>query len=410
MHKLKAMNTIVPFLPLFKISRFNLSGFRSTNISFFCLAALAALLLLAAAPVAQAATDSVGSKILIGMINDQSGPTKGFGNEMRRCAEVAFKKVNASGGINGRMVEQVVWDDMYDPKKSFEMAKEAVEVKKVFALIGATGTATSKAMQPVFDTAKVPFIAPFSGSDFLRSPFDRMIFPTRDYNAEAEELVKYIVDDLKIKEVGLFTQNDGFGDAAKRAVYGALAKRNLKRASEGNYAKDMSDIEAAIAGVLKGEPKAIIMFSIMPPTVAFLKKARELNYKGVLAGASPGNFTKIMTDIGKASEEVLFTDVFPSTNVSKLKIVDDLNADMKAAGEANPTPSCFEGYFAARLTLAGIEKAGKNLSTTSFVNALESMGSTDIGGLSFDFRKDSRKGLAKVFLFKIKDAKTVQLN
>src|SRR5262245_30174519 len=98
---------------------------------------------------------------------------------MREGILAAFEEANRAGGVNGRKLELKSIDDSYEPEKTIEATNKAIKEDKVFALVGAVGTPTSKAGQPIATAAKVPFIGPFTGAEFLRNPFNRYIVNIR---------------------------------------------------------------------------------------------------------------------------------------------------------------------------------------------------------------------------------------
>src|SRR5512137_1895658 len=98
---------------------------------------------------------------------------------MREGLLAAFEEVNRAGGVTGRKLEPKSIDDSYEPEKTIEATHKAIKEYKVFALVGAVGTPTSKAGQPIATTAKVPFIGPFTGAEFLRNPFNRYVVNIR---------------------------------------------------------------------------------------------------------------------------------------------------------------------------------------------------------------------------------------
>src|SRR5207344_3535934 len=102
--------------------------------------------------------------ILFGQVAALNGPAQALGQGMRILA--AFEEANRAGGINGRKLELKSIDDGYEPEKTIEATNRAIKEDKVFALVGAVGTPTSKAGQPIATAAKVPFIGPFTGAEF----------------------------------------------------------------------------------------------------------------------------------------------------------------------------------------------------------------------------------------------------
>jgi branched-chain amino acid transport system substrate-binding protein len=118
------------------------------------------------------AEDGVSSnKILFGQVAALTGPAQDLGQGMRQGILAAFDDANRHGGIAGRSLELKSVDDGYEPEKTVAATKEIIDEDKAFAMIGAVGTPTSKASQPIATDAKVPFIGPFTGAEFLRNPY-----------------------------------------------------------------------------------------------------------------------------------------------------------------------------------------------------------------------------------------------
>lgn len=111
---------------------------------------------LASGPV-RAENGVTDDKIVFGQTAALDGPASALGLGMNAGILAAFHEANGNGGVNGRMLELVVRED------------------KVFALIGGVGTPTANGVQPITSQEKVPFIGPFTGAEFLRSPFKRYV-------------------------------------------------------------------------------------------------------------------------------------------------------------------------------------------------------------------------------------------
>jgi ABC-type branched-subunit amino acid transport system substrate-binding protein len=110
---------------------------------------------------------------------------------MRQGILAAFEDANRHGGVSGRTLELRSLDDGYEPERTVEATKRIIEEDKVFAIVGAVGTPTSKAGQPIATAAKVPFIGPFTGAEFLRNPYNRYVVNIRaSYFQETEAWVE----------------------------------------------------------------------------------------------------------------------------------------------------------------------------------------------------------------------------
>jgi len=138
------------------------------------------------------AEDGVGQdRIVFGQVAALDGPAKALGQGMRQGILAAFAEANRTGGVRGRMLELKSADDGYEPEKMIEAMKKMLGEDKVFAIVRPVGTPTAKAGQPIATEAKVPFIGPFTGAEFLRNPYNRYVVNVRSsYFQETEAWIE----------------------------------------------------------------------------------------------------------------------------------------------------------------------------------------------------------------------------
>ena len=145
------------------------------------------------------------AEIVIGQSCALKGPTKVLGQSLRRGALSYFKHVNENGGIWGRYIRLVTYDDGYEPKACVDNTEKLIEQDKAFLLFGYVGTPTSKAVLPIVTEKKVPFFAPFTGAEFLRTPVNPYIFNLRaSYFQETEAMVDKLLTERSIKRISVF--------------------------------------------------------------------------------------------------------------------------------------------------------------------------------------------------------------
>jgi ABC-type branched-subunit amino acid transport system substrate-binding protein len=175
-------------------------------------------------------------RILFGQVAALNGPAQALGLGMREGILAAFEEANRTGGVNGRKLELKSIDDGYEPEKTIVATNNAIKEDKVFALVGAVGTPTSKAGQPIATAAKVPFIGPFTGAEFLRNPFNRYVVNVRSsYFQETESWIEHLTNDLGITRIAILYQDDAFGLAGLAGVRKAMAKRDMSLVAEGTF-------------------------------------------------------------------------------------------------------------------------------------------------------------------------------
>ena len=193
------------------------------------------LALILVAPISTLAGPGVYDKrIVFGQSAAFKGPAAALGIGMREGILAAFAEMNATGGVHGRKLDLVSYNDGYEPNTAIDNTKRLLQADKVFALIGEVGTPTSKAVQPIASDAGVPFIGPFTGAEFLRNPYKRSVINVRaSYFQETEAMVERLVKDLAISRIAILYQDDSYGRAGLVGVRKALEKRNMELVAEG---------------------------------------------------------------------------------------------------------------------------------------------------------------------------------
>ena len=125
--------------------------------------------------------------------------------------------MNARGGVGGRLLELQTLDDGYEPERCADNTRKLIDAG-AFALFGYIGTPTSLAALPLATQAKLPFVAPFTGAEALRTPFNRYAFHVRaSYFDETAAIVKQVTS-LGVKRIAVFHQNDSYGKAGLEGV------------------------------------------------------------------------------------------------------------------------------------------------------------------------------------------------
>ena len=159
-------------------------------------------------------------RILFGQSAAFTGPTGEPGTEMRLGIQAAFHEANQNGGVYGRELELETLNDSYETDFAFANTQTLIEKNQVFALIGAVGTPTSRAASPLADAAGVPFIAPFTGAEFLRDPELDNVFNLRaSYFQETEEMVARLTEDLAVTRVAVLYQDDSYAGLCTKVRY-----------------------------------------------------------------------------------------------------------------------------------------------------------------------------------------------
>ena len=379
-----------------KLKKFAMNKHRIARAATFATCAL-----FLAAVMSAAAEDGVSAdKIVFGQAAVLEGPAAALGLGMRLGIKAAFDEVNAKGGVHGRKLELVSLDDGYDPDRSVAQTKKLIEEEKVFALIGAVGTPTTTATVPIARAAKVPFIGPFTGAQFLRdSTLENVINVRAGYAAEAEAWVKHLTEDLNIKDIAIFYQDDSFGRAGLDGVKKALARRKMELVAEATFERNTVAVKTALVALKRVEPEAVVMVGPYKPCAEFIKLARKSNFNPVFVNISFVGASALAQELGPDGEGVIVSQVVPFPWDASVKAVAEYQAAIKALDrKAEPDFVSLEGYLAGRLAIEALSNAGSSPTRIAMIEIIKKIGTFDIGGLTMTFGPRKNEGLDQVFL------------
>ena len=326
-------------------------------------------------------------RIVLGQSAAFSGPAAQLGIQFNQGAKLFFDQLNAAGGVGKRMVEIRTLDDGYEPDRCAENTRKLI-ADDVFALFGYVGTPTSLAAVPLFNQAKVPFFAPFTGAESLRQPFNRLIFHVRaSYYDETALIVRQLVN-LGVKKIAVFHQNDAYGKAGLDGVNKALAEHKLPLAGAATVERNSVDVAAAVEKLVAAKPDAVVQIAAYGASAAFVRAARKAGFGGTFYNVSFVGTQALADELGKDGAGVVVSQVVPSPYQPSRQITREfLDAIKKAGDKVQPNYSSMEGFLAARIFTEGLRQAAATgkISRDSFISGMEGLGSQVISGFPVSF-------------------------
>ena len=357
--------------------------------------ALAGAIALACLSPARAEDGVTADSITFGQAAVLQGPASALGQGMRAGIQAAFDEINARGGVHGRKLKLISRDDGYEPERAIAETRKLINEDKVFALIGPVGTPTSAAAQPIATAAHVPFIGPFTGAGFLRNPkLENVVNVRASYGAETEAWIKHLTEDLKIKKIAIFYQDDAFGRAGLDGVKAAMKKRGLELAEEATYERNTVAVKTALLALRRAAPEAVVMVGAYKPCAELIKLAHKLDLNPVFVNISFVGASALAKELGPDGKGVVVSQVVPFPWDTSLKVVGDYQAAIKGT----PDFVSLEGYLVGRLAIAALEKIGGEPTREGLLKVIKDAGRFDIGGLAMTFGPTKNEGLDQVFL------------
>ena len=367
----------------------------------------------AAEPVSQALTGAKGTlgvkpdAVEFGQSCALSGPAKALGEGMRLGITAAFKEANRAGGIHGRRLSLATLDDRYEPEAAIANTNRLIGEKQVFALIGAVGTPTSKAAEPIATEAGVPYVGAFTGAEFLRDARKRptVINVRASYYQETEEMVERLTRDLGVKRIGILYQDDSYGRAGLSGTLQALHRRGMTLAAEATYPRNTRAVKTAVLDLKLGNPEAVIIVGAYQPVATFIKWCRRLDFNPIFVNISFVGSSALAKALGPSGKDVIVTQVVPFPYDRWIPVVAQYHEALRAiAAAAEPGFVSLEGYLTGRVAVEALRRTGPDPTRKGFIAALQKAGTMDLGGFMLLYGDSDNQGSDRVYLTVIDDS------
>ncbi|MDD3467278.1 MAG: ABC transporter substrate-binding protein [Campylobacterales bacterium] len=345
--------------------------------------------------------DKEPKTIKLGQTCPLSGSSAALGIEMMQGANTYFEYINKQGGINGKKIELISYDDKYEPQIATQNAYTLIKQQKVVALFANVGTPTAKHVLPMAIEENVPFITPFTGAKLLREPFNPLVINLRaSYEEELRALVNYLVTTKKVDKIAVFYQNDSFGTEGVYGAKKALAQKGLKPISSGSYNRNTLSVQNAIYEISLKKPEAIIMIAPYEPSAEFVKKARE-NYglrDTIFCATSFAGSKNLEKELKNKMKNIIVSQVLPNPEKS-IRLSIQLYRQMYKKSYPNSEYSyvSLEGFLSAMLTVKALQNA-KSLNSKAIIEAFEKLPMDALDGFEISLSKDNHQALSEIFI------------
>ena len=341
--------------------------------------------------------------ITFGQVAVLRGPAAALGKGMRAGILAAFAEANKNGGVSGRQLKLISSDDGYEPQRSIEATKELIAGQQIFAFVGAVGTPTSLASEPIAVASKFPFIGAFTGAEFLRTPYNPLIANVRaSYNQETEAMVEWLTAKRKIQRVAILYQDDAFGRAGLDGTRHALQKRKMQLVSQGAFERNTTAVKLALLKIRAGQPEAVIMIGAYKPCAAFIKVAKSLGMTPLFLNISFVGSEALSDELGSDADGVFVTQVVPLPYDRSQPLVARYQAALEAVSEASrPGFVSLEGYLAGRLVVESLSRIHGDPTREGLLSSLTEK-PFDFDGFVLSYSDTNNQGSSRVYLTELR--------
>jgi len=346
--------------------------------NFFKLSSLACLVLgLFSGNVLHAAEQQGVTKteIVVGTIQDLSGPLAGYGKQARNGMQLRIDELNEQGGVHGRQIKLLVEDSGYDPKRAVLAAQKLVNHDKIFIMAGHLGTAQNNAAMPIqFEKKVVNFMPLTAAREMYEAPNELKYALLSSYYDQMRLTLPKMVADRSAKKVCIIYQDDEFGLEVLRGSEAGLKTINMELTEKTSFKRGSTDFSSQVAKMKSASCELVVLGTIIRETIGTVAEARKTGFNPVFF-ASVAAYTDLIHKLGgKAMDGIYATMVVqnPYTDEASQPIRFWANK-YKTKFNEDPTVFSAYGYIMIDIMIQAAQKAGTQLTTDSFVKSMNGL-------------------------------------
>jgi branched-chain amino acid transport system substrate-binding protein len=330
---------------------------------------------LSTSTVANAAED-----ILIGYHGPMTGPASWVGLGGRDGALLALEEINAAGGVHGRMIKMISYDDGAKPSEAEAVAKKMISSDKVFAILGGGVSAVAIVVGNEAARGKTPYLNGSGASPKIMDIKSRWVFSgaTIDVRDIAESEAAFIGEALDVKNVAIMSATDEFSQVLASTVTTLIKDRyNIDLLTRETYNPGDTDFSAQWIKIRKSNPDLILMFGLYVEAARAIRQARELGIKTLIKGDTSMMNNGLLTIAGPAAEGLIATYIPAYFNGDPSPPMVEFEARYKAKYPSYPEdrPNYVDVFnYGTMYALAeGLKRAGPDATQKDLVLALETI-------------------------------------
>jgi branched-chain amino acid transport system substrate-binding protein len=347
--------------------------------------------------------NSNGDVIVVGQSLGFTSPLSEIASDIASGSRAMVESVNARGGINGKRLILDTMDDSYQSEKTLSNVETLIDKRGAFCILNIMGTPNCAAILPLVKKSGVPFIAPMTGAEIVRTPTIKNIFNIRaGYRDEIGKLVQHL-DTVGQKNFFTVYQSNSFGNDGLASIKNAVKERSVALLGSARIENDSSNAAAVALTANESKPLAVIIITAGKPTIEFIRSFRKLNRGTPIYALSVMGTQANVRALGSDGVGVVVASVvpFPWNRVSR--ICTEYQADMLRLGQKDFSFIGLESYINTKVMIDAMRRTSGELTREKFISTLESMTKHDLGGFEIGFGKGNRQGSKYVELTIIGD-------
>tara|TARA_B100000035_G_scaffold79015_1_gene66048 strand:+ start:4886 stop:6046 length:1161 start_codon:yes stop_codon:yes gene_type:complete len=354
------------------------------------------------------------TEIKIGMHTDISGPVSSFGKYSVEGVKMRMDEINENGGIHGRKLVLFAEDHQYQVPRAVQAANKLINKDKIFLMLASLGTPMNNAVFQMQEAKDIPNLFPLSSARSMTEPLHRLKFGAlSSYYDQIRSGVKWAVEKQGKSKICVLYQDNDFGQETYDAVIDQLSSMNLSLHEKATNKPTDTDLTSQITKLKNADCEAVAMGTIVKDTIIGYAKAKQMGWDALFFGQVASFHPVIASQPGGITDGFYTFAQFdtPTKGSCSQDICDWIDRYESLFGNTPNIGSAY-GYMYMDVTARALEIAGHDLTTDSFINALESIKDYKIpfGDSVLSWGPDKHLGANDAFLFVVQDGKFVQVN
>ncbi len=353
-------------------------------------------------------------EIILGMHTDISGPVSSFGKYSVEGVQMRIDEINKAGGIHGRMLKIIAEDHQYQVPRAVQAANKLLNKDKIFLMVASLGTPMNNAVFEAQEKKDIPNLFPLSSARSMTDPLHRLKFGAlSSYYDQIRAGVKWAINERGKNKICVLYQDNDFGQETYEATVDQLNEMGLELHEKATNKPTDTDLTSQITKLKNAGCEAVAMGTIVKDTILGYTKARQMKWDALFFG-QVASFHPVI-----ASQPDGVTDGFytfaqfdtPSKANCSPEICDWIDSYESTFGNPPNIGSAY-GYMYMDITAKALEIAGRDLTTDSFLNALESINDYKIpfGDTILSWSSEKHLGANVAYLFEVQNGAFMQID
>lgn len=349
------------------------------------------------------------NEILIGTIQDMSGPLASFGKQARNGMLLRIDEVNEQGGIHGRKLKLALEDSGYDPKKAVLGAQKLVNQEKIFIMAGHVGTAHNNAAMPIQFEKNVINFLPITAARDMYEPFHKLKYSFAvTYYDQMRSAIPKLVKEKNAKKVCTLYQDDDYGVEVLRGAEVALKSINMELVEKTSFKRGATDFSSQVAKMKSSACDLVVLGTIIRETIGAVGESRKTGFNPTFLTPNAA-YTDLIPRLGGKAMDGIY-----STMTVQHPYLDEASQPIrfwankyKTKFNEDPGTISIYGYQMIDVFVRAAQNAGTQLTTDSFMKAMNTMTvPADIfGSDAFTFTATKRLGTEMSRISQIQDGR-----